>query len=71
MAPLSEEGMNEDSSLPRAMALPPLEKSVRLDPSIGERVAIAVANRKPVPANVRERREQNNWARLSKGDPIG
>jgi hypothetical protein len=60
--------VNEDQ--PRFTA-PPVEKSVRLDPSIADRVAIAVANRKPVPANVRERREQNNRARLSKGDPIG
>ena len=63
--------MNEDFSLTRAMAVPPVEKSIRLDPSIADRVSIAVANRKPVPANVRERREQNNRARLSKGDPIG
>ena len=62
------DGMNEDSSLTRAMALPPLEKSVRLDPSIGERIAAAVASRPAVPANVAARREQNRRARASKGE---
>jgi hypothetical protein len=63
--------MNEDFSVPRAMAVPPVEKSIRLDPSIADRVSMAVANRKPVPAHVAARRQQNNQARLSKGDPIG
>ena len=60
--------MNEE---PRAFTSPPREKSLRLDPTIAERIASAVLTRKPVPENVAERREQNRRARLSKGDPLG
>jgi hypothetical protein len=63
--------MNEDSSLPRAMTSPPVEKSIRLDPSIADRIASAALNRPPVPGNVAARREQNVRARLSKGEPVG
>jgi len=50
---------------------PPVEKSIRLDPSIADRIASAALNRPPVPGNVAARREQNVRARLSKGEPVG
>lgn len=60
--------MNEE---PRPFVAPPVEKSIRLDPSIAERIASAALNRPPVPGNVAARREQNVRARLSKGEPVG
>jgi hypothetical protein len=44
-------------------------KSIRLDPTIAQRVAAAVANRAPVPAHVVARRELNRRARASRGEP--